>query len=147
LFGFFSGGVSCIEATCYGIYALASHPKILGVPFGPEEQRRAFPAGLRDATKKHRVAAPLTTALNKLLGSHQWKTWLEVRNRIAHRSNLPQIITMSTGPLPPSPPLHVAGTSSTKAFRANLEDLQKLLVWLGETQRELLVASTGLVPT
>jgi len=146
LFSFFCGGVSCIEATCYGIYALCSHAKILSVPFGPDEQRGASPRGLRDVLKKHPTASVLTKVLNKMLGSPEWKTWLEVRNRIAHRSNLPPIITMSTAALPYSPPINVAHTSSTKAFGATVEDMYRLLTWLGETQRELFLAATALVP-
>jgi hypothetical protein len=147
LFGLFSASVSCVEATCYGICALASHPRILGLPFGPKEQKRAYPSQVRDALKSKMPNAPLVQTLDTMLLSPEWEMWLELRNRTSHRSNLPRIITgvIGGGPLPPSPPMNVAATSSTKAFAADLDDLERRVTWLGATLQSLFVDAAAII--
>ncbi len=51
LFGMFTAGVSCIESTCYALNALASHPKLLGLPFGEREQRKCNPMELKNVSR------------------------------------------------------------------------------------------------
>src|SRR6478735_3764138 len=75
LFGMFTAGVSCIESTCYALNALASHPTLLGLPFGQQEQRNCSPKQLKERLSKHAKAQALVSALEVLTSSNEWKWW------------------------------------------------------------------------
>jgi hypothetical protein len=113
LFSLFSAGVSFIEAACYASYAMAS--QILTVPFGQKEQREP-PKGFLVVLTKSRPNAQITAALAQLLNSNEWNLWVDLRNRMTHRGNLPMrirgVIGSST-PVPARWPLEFAATSST----------------------------------
>ena len=139
LFGMFVSGVSCIESTCYAAYALASHPSLLGLPFGDAEQKKCSPAKLRTAILSHSAAPALAAALKSLIDAREWRLWVDLRNRMTHRSNLPRIIRGAVGALPPpAKALQFAATSSTPAFEADEGDLDALFVWLSQSLGELL---------
>lgn len=145
LFGMFSAGVSCIESATYSLAAVASHPSLLAIPFGPAEQRRCSPAALRAWVAPHPLAATLTAALDRLLAANEWAIWVDLRNRMAHRSNLPRIIQAWVGPPPPpSKPITFAATSSSPAIDADTNDFDALHTWLAEALRSLLVAGPSL---
>src|SRR5215510_1837602 len=63
LFGMFTAGVSCIDSTCYALHALASHSKLLGLPFGAKEQRDCSPTALKMRLLKHLEAQALAATL------------------------------------------------------------------------------------
>jgi hypothetical protein len=114
IFGMFVSGVSCVEAIAYAVSALASHPGILKLPFGEREQRRCSPRWLRDRLKAHPSAHTMVEALDCLLDSSEWPLWVDLRNRMTHRSNLPRRHYVSVGSAPlPDDPVHFAATSST----------------------------------
>lgn len=140
LFGMFTAGVSCIESTCYALHALGSHPKLLALVFGEREKRRCNPARLIACLATHPEARSLTSALDVLTKSNEWLLWVDLRNRMTHRSNLPRIIQASMGAeLPPARALHFAATSSTPAFEADVAHLEALFTWLSRSLRSLLV--------
>ena len=139
LFGMFTAGVSCIESTCYALNALASHSKLLGLPFGEAQQRRCNPTQLKEALSKHPRARALVDALNTITNSTEWVFWVDLRNRMTHRSNLPLIHNASVGSTPPpTKALHFAATSSTPAFEADLSHLEVMFAWLAKSLRDLL---------
>lgn len=141
LFGMFTAGVSCIESVCYSLAALASHPAVLDLPFGPGEQRRCSPSKLRDWLAPYEKAIQLKSVLDTLLASHEWDLWVSLRNRMTHRSNLPQVITAWVGSPPLSiRPIHFAATSSTPAIEAETTDFDALHEWLVSTLGALLAA-------
>jgi hypothetical protein len=145
LFGMFAAGVSCIEAAAYSLAALASHPSLLAIPFGTGEQRQCAPHKLRAWLAPHSRAATVTAALDRLLAAPEWGTWLELRNRMTHRSNLPRIIFASVGaPPPPSKPIRFAATSSTAAVDAEPSDFDALHQWLARGLASLLTAGSTL---
>lgn len=146
LFIMFSSGVSCIESTTYAIAAAASHPQVCGIAFAEDQQRACNPARLRGWLAPHAKAAQLVAALNNLLAAHEWKLWVDLRNRMTHRSNLPRRIFASTGSSPPRVnPLNYASTSSTPDIDADLADWDALHTWLGEELRTLLVSGTAML--
>jgi len=141
LFGMFTAGVSCIESTCYALNALASHPSLLGLPFGEREQRACSPARLQKSLSKHSEALALVTTLDVLTNSTEWTLWVDLRNRMTHRSNIPRIIQAAVGAEPPpAKALHFAATSSTPAFEADASHLETMFDWLASSLRNLLVA-------
>lgn len=143
LFGMFSAGVSCIESTVYSLAALASHPAAVAIPFGVIEQRRCNPVNLRAWLAPHPHASGVVAALDHLLAAGEWGTWVELRNRMTHRSNLPRIISVWVGPPPPpSKPIRFAATSSTSPVEAEVADFDALHRWLAQTLALLL--ATGL---
>jgi len=145
MFGMFACGVSCIESAVYSLAALASHPSVLAIPFGMAEQRRCAPAALRGWVAPHASAAALTSALDRLLSANEWRLWVDLRNRMTHRSNLPRIIQGSVGaPPPPSKPINFAATSSTPLVEADTTDFDALHRWLASTLASLLVAGPTL---
>jgi len=145
IFGMFSSGVSCIESAVYSLAALASHPSLLAIPFEMAEQRRCNPATLRGWVESHASAAALTATLDCLLSANEWALWVNLRNRMTHRSNLPRIIQAWVGAPPPqSKPINFAATSSTPAVEADLADFDALHRWLASTLASLLVAGPTL---
>ncbi len=141
LFGTFASGVSCIEATCYACYALASHEDVLGLTFGPAQQRFCSPTSLRNALRSESKASEIVTALSALLDSDQWATWVDFRNRMTHRSNLPRHIraTLGVNARPPEmKPLEFAGTSSTPPTDGDLESFRGLLTFLSNSLKCIL---------
>jgi hypothetical protein len=145
LFGMFTAGVSCIESTCYSLAALASHPAVLALPFGSTEQRRCSPSTLRDWLCPHAKAASLTAALDQLASAAQWGLWVDLRNRMTHRSNLPRVIQAWTGTQPPPvKPIHFAATSSTPVVEAETTDFDDLHEWLAQALGSLLTAGASL---
>ena len=139
LYGMFSCGVSCIESACYASYALASHSAVLGVTFGEPEQRRCNPSQLKNALGSNSRAQPLVSALANLTSSGEWSLWVNLRNRMTHRSNLPRIIQGAVGSVPPSArALQFAATSSTPAFEADEGHLRALFSWLATSLSQVL---------
>lgn len=142
LFGMFTAGVSCIESTTYAMAALASHSAVLSIPFGLSQQRACNPRNLVDWLVPYSPATALRAALTSLLGSEEWKLWVDLRNWMTHRSNLPPITFASIGgPLPVVKPLTFAATSSTPSVDADFADFDKLHSWLARSLETLL--STG----
>jgi hypothetical protein len=140
LFGMFSTGVSCIESTTYALAALASHPNVLSLPFGETEQRACSPKNLVKSLTPYADASLLVAVLNKLLLSREWSLWVELRNRMTHRSNLPRIINASVGAPPPvSKPLNFAPTSSTPRVEAEISEFDGLHNWLAKSLGDLLI--------
>ena len=140
LFGMFTAGVSCIESTCYALNALVSHPNLLNMQFGENEQRNCNPVRLKERLSKHSRARGLTNTLKILTASTDWSLWIELRNRMTHRSNLPRITRVAFGSEPPpEKALQFAATSSTQAFEVDIEHLGIMFNWLANSLRQLLV--------
>lgn len=146
LFMMFSAGVSCIESSAYALAAAASHPPVIGITFGRDEQRDCNPRRLRVWLVPYAKASALVAALDLLIASNEWRLFVELRNRMTHRSNLPRVITAHVGANPPpSKPLNFAATSSTPAVVADLVDFDALHRWLGTMLRDLLIAGTAML--
>ncbi len=145
LFGMFTAGVSCIESTTYSLAALASHPTVLSLSFAAAEQRACSPRKLAEWLSPHPAANALANALTRLVTSAEWSLWVDLRNRMTHRSNLPRIHVASVGAPPPSTkPLHFAPTSSTPLVEADTSDFDQLHIWLVQVLRDLLVQGASL---
>ena len=145
LFGMFTAGVACIESTTYALAALASHPRVASISFGSTERRGCNPKRLFDWLSPIPEAAALANALSTLCSSAEWKLWVNLRNRMTHRSNLPVMLFASVGgELPPAKALHFAATSSTPIVKGDLELFDSLHTWLTSTLTELLVEGSNL---
>jgi hypothetical protein len=147
-FGMLYSGESCIEATCYAAYALIAHPAALGLPFSTREQNFRLLEFLK-TLKDRSAVSNLAMALERLLNSDEWKTWSALRNRVTHRTNLPQIIRGRIGgdaAVTPRQPLEFAGTSSTPNLSDTSCDLRDgLFAFITESLRSLLIATVALV--
>lgn len=147
LFGMFTAGVSCIESTSYALAALSSHPRVGRIPFGATEQRYCSPKKLLEWLSPLPTAAALTQALSDLCVSAEWKLWVDLRNRMSHRSNLPRFIFGAIGAAPPPvKPLQFAATSSTPVVKGDLESFDALHTWLTDSLRKLLIEGSNLCP-
>ncbi len=147
LFGMFSAGVSCMDSTAYALAALASHPRVLALPFGVKQQRVCNLSRLNDWLTTNAPTTGLSVALQVICASNEWKLWTDLRNRMAHRSNLPRIINASVGaPLPPAKALQFAATSSTPPVEGDLPHFDTLHSWLANALQTLLVQGTALCP-
>jgi len=146
LFLMFSAGVACIESTTYALAAAASHPQVCGLTFSPKEQRACSAARLLTWLTPHAKATELVTTLQRLLAAPEWTLWVELRNRMTHRSNLPRRHFASVGGPPPQVrPLNYAPTSSTPEIDADLADWDTLRMWLAHALRDLLVSGTSML--
>ena len=146
LFGMFTSGVSCIDCTSYALLALASHPSIISLAYGDKERRRCSPKSLQKKLQPHPLAQPLVDILTKLNNSDEWRLWVDLRNRLTHRSNLPRITQAAMGgTLPPAKSVHFAATSSTPHIEANEELLLSLFSWLSISLKGLLNGGYQLV--
>ena len=146
LFLMFSAGVSCMESAAYALAAAASEPIVCGIAFTTKEQRACSPSRLLDWLSPHVSAAELAEALHALVTAREWGLWVDLRNRMTHRSNLPQRHFGSVGgPAPRINPLNFAPTSSTPSVDADLGDWDVLHLWLAQQLRGLLLAGTALL--
>ena len=147
LFGMFTSGVSCIDSAAYALAALSSHPDVLAINFGPNERRACGPKRLLDWVSPVPKAAELAQTLSKLCASAEWKLWVDLRNRMSHRSNLPRMIFGAVGgEPPPAKALHFAATSSTPIVEGDLQSFDALHAWLVRSLTELLVEGIRLCP-
>lgn len=139
LYGMFSSGVSCIESTTYALASMASHPALLGLPFGGAEQRACSPKKLLQWLTPSPEAKALVQTLHDLVYSDEWQLWVDLRNRMTHRSDLPRrIFAWAGGPPPVIRPLRFAATSSAQEVDAEFADFDKLCKWLATTLGSLL---------
>lgn len=139
LFTMFVAGVSCIESTCYAMAAAASHPQVCGIRFDGAMQRMCSPSRVREWLAGFNKAASLVSALDSLAASSEWRLWIDLRNRMTHRSNLPRRHYASVGAPPPVvKPLNYAPTSSTPEIDADYSDWDALHGWLAHQLRVLL---------
>ena len=146
LFVMFSAGVACIESTTYALAAAASHPQVCDIPFGLKDQRACNPTRLLAWLTPHVSATQLVATLQRLLAASEWALWVDLRNRMTHRSNLPRRLFASVGgPAPQVRPLNYAPTSSTPEIDADLADWDSLHGWLSELLSELLVSGTAML--
>lgn len=146
LFLMFAAGVSCIESAAYALAAAASHATVCGIAFTSREQRDCSPSRLLEWLRPHSKAAALVAALQALVNAPEWELWVDLRNRMTHRSNLPRRHFASVGaPAPQVKPLNYAPTSSTPEVDADLADWDALHQWLAHQSRALLVAGTALL--
>jgi hypothetical protein len=143
LFTMFVSGSSCIDSSCYALYAIASHPRILSLPFGPDEQRHCNPKSLHQALASSSRGRVLYTTLDIILKSDYWILWNKLRNRMTHRSNLPHHTFGSFGSQPPpAKPIRFAATSSTPELEGNEDFLKNLFVEFTTSLRNVLIAGT-----
>lgn len=146
LFLMFSAGVSCIESTTYTLAAAASDSNVCGIAFTIKEQRACSPTQLLAWLTPYPKAENLVTALQDLLAAAEWKLWVDLRNRMTHRSNLPRRHFASIGAPPPQVnPLNYAPTSSTPEVDADFADWDALHQWLAQHLRKLLLSGTVLL--
>jgi len=144
-FYMFTSGVSCIESTVYALAALASHPCVASISFGPTKHRDGSkPEKLCKWLLNKPRAAPLRQALSKLSESPEWKQGRELRNRMVHRSNIPRMII---SPPPAAEALDYDATSSTESIQSGLKLSNDFHDWLTRSLTELLVGGTELCPT
>lgn len=146
LFLMFSAGVSCIESTTYALAAAASDSHVCGIAFTNKEQRACSPTRLLTWLTPHSKGTDLAAALLELLAAPEWTLWVDLRNRMTHRSNLPRRHFASVGAPPPQvKPLNYAPTSSTPEVDADFADWDALHEWLAQQVRKLLLSGTALL--
>jgi len=145
LFGMFTSGVSCVESACYALHSLASHPSVLGLSFGEKEQRACTPSILRERLAEETRAIKHVSALASVLESKQWALWIDFRNRMSHRANLPRIVrgAMGSDP-PPAKAIQFAATSSTRALESDDSQFEEMFSWLPMSLRSVLIGGTHL---
>lgn len=132
LFGMFSSGVSSLESACYSIAATLSASSMLGLNFSEAQQRRCSPASLCSWLEELPTADGISMCLRRCTGASEWTMWKDVRNRLAHRSNLPRIHNLAVGALAPAEPaLNFGVTTSTPRIEKELQDFDRLHSWLG----------------
>jgi hypothetical protein len=142
LFGMFASGVSSMESATYAIAAFASHPNVLGLAFGPGRQRNCNLKNLTAWLTPHTKAKSVVDVLTRICNSVEWTTWIDLRNRMTHRGNLPRIIVGAVGaPAPKTKPLYFDATSSTQAIESDIADFERLKEWLAASLKDLLSAA------
>lgn len=114
--------------------------------FGEDEQRKCSPSQLLKWLRQNHKAAALVAVLERVTEAPEWKRYVELRNRMTHRSNLPRRSFASMGgPLPKVNPINYAPTSTTKEIDADFVAWDALHRWLADSLRELLVAGVVLL--
>jgi hypothetical protein len=139
---------SCIESTVYSISALASLPSIVGFPFATQSVQRngSSPTWLLDKIAQHPKAGLLSHELTALVASPQWLFFMDLRNRVSHRSNLskPGFATMG-GTLPAPIDFHYSATTSTPEVALTIAQFEGDLAWLAGTLQRILTAARALI--
>jgi len=147
LFGFFTAGLSCIEATCYALYALARHLELLDPQLlaKKRDEWHSCPFDLNKILLEQPETLALKARLQVLIASDNYKRLKELRNRMNHRSDIPINYTLNMGAeLPPAEKQNFARTTSTEAFNLGVSELESMFNWLAISVRDLLVEGTNL---
>jgi hypothetical protein len=98
LFGFFVNGLSAIETTCYGLFAIASMLNDVYFPIKKAKNKKAI--NPESTARRFRTTFPKETisrTLSKIVGSQEYEDWKEVRNILAHRGSPGRHISGSVG--------------------------------------------------
>jgi hypothetical protein len=98
LFGFFINGLSAIESTCYGLYAIASMLDDVYFPIKKAKNRRAISP--ENTANRFRTTFPndgISRALNRMVNSQEFEDWKELRNILAHRGSPGRNIHVTVG--------------------------------------------------
>jgi hypothetical protein len=108
LFAFFVGGLSAIESACYGICAIAWEAAGPGQAFDlatQAQQRAVTPRSVRNRLQEAFSGDAVTSTLDRILRSSEYKEWAEIRNALAHRTSPPRKHYTHIGASsPPEPP-------------------------------------------
>lgn len=98
LFGFFVTGLSIIESTCYGLYAIASMLDAASFPIaGAKDKRTISPEHTSDRFRATFPNAGLSRALHATVNSQDYRDWKEIRNILAHRGTPGRTIHATVG--------------------------------------------------
>jgi hypothetical protein len=88
LFGFFVTGLSTIENTCYGLYAIASMLDDVYFPIRKAGNKKAiYPESTADRFRTTFPNEDISRSLNRMVNSQEYEDWKEVRNILAHRGS------------------------------------------------------------
>jgi hypothetical protein len=136
LFGFFVNGLSVIESTCYGLFAIASMEKPAPFPIATPEQKRAInpKSAVRNFSKEY-PAESVSSVLSTLIATQDYKDWQSIRNILAHRQSPGRQIRVTVGS--PQQAQHDALWGSS-GIPLNSSTTQQRRIWLAENMRTLL---------
>jgi hypothetical protein len=86
LFGFFINGLSMVESTCYGLYAIGSILKEQYFPIKkPKNMRAITPERTADRFRTTFPNEGISCTLNEVIESQEYDDWKDCRNILAHR--------------------------------------------------------------
>jgi hypothetical protein len=143
LYGMFSCGVASLETTAYACHALLSVLTPPALDFDERARKRSSSKWLRDQLVSELPHARLTEVLRSRLDSEEWDLWVDFRNSMTHRSDIPRTIYASAGaPLPPARLLAFAERWSHNALAGDEAEFRALITWLAEAMRDVMVAAT-----
>lgn len=147
MFEMLTAVISCVESTIYSISAVASLASVVGFVFDASAQKKGSdPTWLATKVSTHPKGGALCTELNALAASAEWKFFLDLRNRVSHRSNLSRVVRAAVGvPLPTPVPFHFSKTSNTPEIVMTIADFEARHVWFAATLRRLLIAARSLL--
>jgi hypothetical protein len=136
LFGFFVTGLSVIENTCYGLYAIASMLDDVYFPIKKAGHKKAIsPENTADRFRTTFPTEGISRALNRMVNSQEYEDWKEVRNILAHRGSPGRIVRRT----------HVEGSGEThgdalwlKGIPLDASTTPSRRVWLAGTLQTLL---------
>jgi len=87
LFAFFSNGVSAVDASFYGLFAIGAFLSPNHFPMtAPEDQQRVSAGSTRGAYAKAFPGDPILTVLDALSKNAAYQEWRDVRNTLTHRA-------------------------------------------------------------
>ncbi|MEE7624713.1 hypothetical protein V3O24_00950 [Methylobacter sp. Wu8] len=147
LFGFFTAGLSCVETTCYALYALARHLELLDPQLlaNKRDKWHSNPSEFNRLLLEQDETLALKARLQVLIASDDYKCLKDRRNRMNHRSDIPINYTLNMGAeLPPTEKQDFVRTTSTEAFNLGVSELEAMFNWLATSVRDLLVEGTNL---
>ncbi|MDP9456055.1 MAG: hypothetical protein M3Q60_09745 [Actinomycetota bacterium] len=98
LFNFFVTGLSAIECTCYGLFAVGSLLNSSNFPLATEKDMSSVnPAKTLEQFDKSFPKEGITAALHSMTSQPEYKSWKKVRNTLAHRISPGRMIYASVG--------------------------------------------------
>lgn len=98
LFGFFTSGVSCLDAFCYATYAVGHAHRPIDFPMTSSKDLRSI--GIERTTgavERRFPGSSLALALRSLVGDDMFKQWIVIRNVLVHRLSPGRTIFLSAG--------------------------------------------------
>jgi hypothetical protein len=127
LFGFFVTGLSAIESTYYGLFAVDAILAPNSFPIATEQHMRN--ADMRKTIQLYTEVFPndsITAALRSISGQKEFRDWKDIRNTLGHRINPGRKIYASIGGpakttewMLQDMPVDAASTASRRRWLAN----------------------------
>jgi len=142
LYNFFVNGLSAIDSVCYAMFAFASMIKPAVFPMTTfRDRQNVTPRETRDRYDRHFAGDAMTTLLDSVLDSAEFKKWSSIRNVLAHRITPGRITNMPED----QTTMKVQLATGIEDLPIDMNTTVSRRPWLARTLKDLLTGAAAFV--